>query len=177
MSIGVALLAALAAAAIARAAITVNATVTAGSTLSVSSLNSPSFSLTLTGDDQTSTYQTQLQVIDSRGLATGGGWNITLSATQFSDGSGHTIPTGANDQITTVTSGCHTATSTCTLPTNSVSNTNINMPSSATKILNAANATGLGRIDINVNSSILVPANTIAATYTRTLTVAIVAGP
>jgi hypothetical protein len=38
----------------------VSATVAAGSTLSVGSLNTPSFSLTLNGDDQTASYQVQL---------------------------------------------------------------------------------------------------------------------
>ena len=159
------------------ATVTVNATVTAGSTLSVASLNAPSFSLTLTGDDQTGTYQSQLQVVDARGLATGGGWNLTIGATQFSDGAGHTLPTTA-DTISSVTSACHSG-STCTLPTNSVSNTNLSIPTSpsTSKFLNAATATGLGRIDVNVNVNVAVPANTIAATYSSTLTVAVATGP
>jgi hypothetical protein len=159
------------------ATVTVNATVTAGSTLSVSSLNAPSLSLTLNGDDQTGTYQSQLQVIDSRGLATGGGWNLTIGASQFGDGAGHTLPASA-DTISTVTSACHSG-STCTLPTNSISNTNLAVPlsPSTAKFLNAATATGLGRIDVNVNVSVAVPANTIAATYSSTLTVAAATGP
>jgi hypothetical protein len=159
------------------ATVTVNATVTAGATLSVSSLNSPSFSLILNGDDQTGSYQSQLQVIDARGLATGGGWNLTVGATQFSDGAGHTLPSGA-DTISTVTSACHTG-STCTLPTNSVSNTNLAVPlsPSTSKFLNAATATGLGRTDVNVNVNVAVPANTIAATYSSTLTIAVATGP
>jgi hypothetical protein len=159
------------------ATVTVNATVTAGSTLSVSSLNAPSFSLTLNGDDQTASYQSQLQVIDARGLATGGGWNLTLGATQFSDGAGHTLPTSA-DTISAVSSACHSG-STCTPPTNSVSNTNLAVPltPSSSKFLNAATATGLGRVDINVNVNVAVPANTIAATYSSTLTIAVATGP
>ena len=170
-------LAALVAAVGASAAITVNATVATGSTLSVSSLNTPSFSLTLNGDDQTATYQAQLQVIDARGLATGGGWNLTIGSTQFSDGAGHTFPTTAST-ITSVTDACHTG-STCSLPTNSVSNTSLAVPISptTTKFLNAASASGLGRIDTDVNVSVAVPANTIAASYSSTLTVAIAAGP
>jgi hypothetical protein len=175
--VGAAVAALVAAAAASAATITVNATVTAGSTLSVTSLNAPSFSLTLNGDDQTGTYQSQLQVVDSRGLATGGGWNLTIGSTQFSDGAGHTLPSTA-DTISTVTSACHSG-STCTLPTNSVSNTNLAIPVSPTtsKFLNAATATGLGRIDVNVNVNVAVPANTIAATYSSTLTVAVVTGP
>jgi len=175
--VGTAAAAALAATAAEAATVTVNATVTTGSTLSVSSLNTPSFSLTLNGDDQTGTYQAQLQVVDARGLASGGGWNLTIGATQFSDGAGHTLPSNA-DTISTVTSACHTG-STCTLPTNSVSNTNLAVPvsPSTTKFLNAATATGLGRVDVNVNVNVAVPANAIAATYSSTLTVAVATGP
>ena len=174
-TIGLIAIATLGAAAVARAAgVTVNATVTGGAALSVSTLNTPSFPITLTGDDQTGTYQAQLQIVDARGLASGGGWNLQASATTFSDGSGHSL---GSSTITSVTSGCHTATSTCTLPTNTVSNTNLSMPSSATRILNAATATGLGRMDVNVNVSTSVPGNTIAGTYSTTLTFAIANGP
>ena len=175
--VGVALAALVAATAAPAATVTVNATITGGATLSVSSLNSPSFSLTLNGDDQTATYQSQLQVIDARGLGTGGGWNLTIGATQFGDGAGHTLPAGA-DTISSVTNACHTG-STCTLPTNGVSNTNLAVPlsPSTAKFLNAATATGLGRIDVNVNVNVAVPANTIAATYSSTLTIAAAAGP
>lgn len=173
-----ALLAALAAAATARAAgVGVSATVTGGSTLTVTALNSPSFPDTLNGDDQTATYQAQLQVVDARGLASGGGWNLTITSTQYSDGGGHTLPANAST-ITSVTTGCHTG-STCALPSNSASNTNVALPISptTTKILNTSSGSGLGRIDVGVNVSVGIPANTIAATYSSTLTVAIAAGP
>jgi hypothetical protein len=173
------LAAALVAAAVARGAgVTVSSTVAGGSTLTVAPLNSPSFAITLNGDDQTATYQAQLQVVDARGLAAGGGWNLTLTSTQFSDGSGHTLPTTAST-LTSVTTGCHTATSTCTLPSNTASNSGVAVPVSPTsaKILNAATGTGLGRIDVNANVSVAIPANTIAASYSSTLTVAIAAGP
>ncbi len=157
--------------------VTVNATVTAGSTLSVSSLNTPSFALTLNGDDQTGTYQAQLQVVDARGLATGGGWNLTIGATQFSDGAGHSLPSTA-DTIASVTAACHSG-STCALPTNGVSNTNLAVPlsPSTSKFLNAATGTGLGRVDVDANVNVNVPASTVAASYSSTLTVAVAAGP
>ncbi len=174
-------LAAVAALALAAAApaatVTVNGTVAAGSTLSVASLNTPSFSLTLNGDDQSAAYQAQLQVVDARGLATGGGWNLAIGGTQFSDGAGHTLPAPAST-ITSVTAGCHTG-STCQLPTNGVSNTGLAIPVSpaTSKFLNGASASGLGRIDVNVNVAVAVPANAIAGAYSSTLTVAIAAGP
>ena len=157
--------------------VTVSATVAGGSTLSVAALNTPSFNLTLNGDDQTATYQAQVQVVDARGLATGGGWNLTITSTQFHDSSTHTFPASAST-ISSVSAGCHSG-STCALPTNSVSNSNLAVPISPTtaKFLNAASGTGLGRIDVTANVGVAVPANTIAATYTSTLTVAIAAGP
>ena len=177
----VASLAALLAAAAARAAaVTASATVTAGATLSVAGNGSPSFSLTLNGDDQTTSYTLPIQVVDARGLAVGGGWNVTVTSTQFSNGAGRTLPAAAST-VTGVTAACHTG-STCTLPANSVSNTNLALPAgagppTAVKFYNAATATGLGRIDANATVSVTVPANTIAATYTSTITVAIAAGP
>ncbi len=170
----------LAAATAGAATVTVNATVTGGATLSVAGNGTPSFSLTLNGDDQTASYTLPVQVVDARGLAVGGGWNLTVTSTQFSDGAGHTFPATAS-KITGVTAACHTG-STCTLPTNSVSNSNLAVPAgagppTAVKFYNAATATGLGRVDANATVSVAIPANTIAATYTSTVTVAIAAGP
>ena len=160
--------------------VTVNATVSGGSTLSVAGTGTPAFNLTLTGDDQTTSYTLPMQIVDARGLASGGGWNVSITSTQFKDASTHTFPTSAST-ITSVVAACHTG-STCTLPTNNVANTNLAVPAGVTaptavKFLNAANVTGLGRIDVNATVSVAVPANTIAATYSSTITVAIAAGP
>ena len=178
IAVGIVAFAALVGASVAPAApVSVTATVATGSTLSVSSLNSPSFTVTLTGDDQTASYTSQLQVVDARGLASGGGWNLTVSAAQFSDGAGHTLPASAQTISSTTIVGCHTG-STCTTPTNSVNASSSTIASSpATKFFNAANATGLGRIDINLGVTVSVPANTIAANYSSTLTISAVAGP
>ena len=173
--------AALVAVAAAQAAtVTVNGTVSTGTTLSAAGNGTPAFSLTLNGDDQTASYTLPVQVVDARGLAVGGGWNLTVTSTQFSDGAGHTIPASAST-ITGVTSGCQSG-STCTLPTNNVSNSNLALPAgpgppTAVKYYNAANATGLGRINVNATVDVVVPANTIAATYSSTITVSTVAGP
>jgi hypothetical protein len=161
-------------------AVTVNGTVTAGTTLSVAASGTPSFNLTLNGTDQTTTYTLPVSVIDARGLSTGGGWNLTVTSTQFSDGAGHAFPANAST-ITTVTAGCGTN-STCTLPTNSVANTNLAVPAGATapaavKYVNAANATGLGTANVNATVAVAVPANVFAGTYSSTVTVSIVAGP
>jgi len=173
-----ALLAASVTAAAARAAgVTVNTVIAGGTTLTVAALNSPSFPDTLTGDDQVASYQAQLQVVDARGLASGGGWNLTITSTQYSDGAGHTLPADAST-VTSVATGCHSG-STCAVPGNNAANTNVALPISptSTKILNASSGSGLGRIDVAVNVNVGIPANTIAATYSSTITVAIAAGP
>jgi WxL domain surface cell wall-binding len=175
------LAAALLAVAAARAGtITVNATVTAGATLSVAGVGSPTFNLTLNGVDQTTTYTLPVIVVDSRGLAVGGGWNLTVTSTQFNDGSGHTFPTTAST-ITGVATACGTS-STCTLPTNGVSNSNLAVPAgvsapAAVKYIDAATATGLGTTNVNATVSVAVPSNVFAGVYTSTVTVSIVAGP
>jgi hypothetical protein len=176
------LLAALAVVAGAAAAtsITVNAPVNGGSTLSVAANGTPAFSLTLNGADQTASYTLPVSVVDARGLASGGGWNLTITSTTFADGSGHTFPTTAST-ITSVSTSCG-AGSTCTQPTNNVANSNLALPAAATapaavKFENAANATGLGTTNVNATVQVAVPANVFAGTYSSTVTVAAVAGP
>lgn len=180
-SILVALLCAALGATAASAAVTVSATVAAGTTLSVNGTGSPTFSLTLNGVDQTTSYTLPLSVVDARGLATGGGWNLTITSTQFNDGSGHTFPATASTITGTGTPSCGTG-STCTVPTNSVSNSSIAVPAGASppaavKFFNAANATGLGTINVSATVSVVVPSNVFAGTYSSTVTVAAVAGP
>jgi len=63
-----------------------------------------------------------------------------------------------------------------------VSNSNLALPAGASpptavKWFNAANATGLGTVNINATVSVAVPANVFAATYSSTVTLAAVAGP
>jgi len=178
------ILAALAAVASARAAttgsVTVNATVNGGATLSVAPNGTPTFALTLNGVDQTTTYTLPVSVVDARGLAAGGGWNLTVTSTTFGDGSGHTFPSSAST-ITGVSTTCGTG-STCTVPTNSVANTSLALPAGSTapaavKFVNAANATGLGTTSVNATVSVAVPANAFAGTYSSTVTVALAAGP
>ena len=172
--------AALAAAVAARAAtVAVSATVSAGTTLSVTQNGTPSLPVTLNGDDQTPTYTLPVQVVDARGLATGGGWNLTVTSTQFSDGAGHTFPTTAST-ITAASSAC-ASTSTCVQPTNGVAYT-VAVPAAATapaavKYFNAASPTGRGRINVDATVQVAVPANVFAGSYSSTVTVSIVAGP
>ena len=160
------------------AAVAVSGVVTGGAALSVAGNGTPSFSLTLNGTDQTVTYTLPVEAIDPRG--TGTGWNLTVTSTQFSDGSGHTFPTSAST-ITGTTNGCGPS-STCTAATNAVANSNLGLPAAAVapaavKFFNATAATGLGKIDVNATVSVLVPANVFAGTYNSTVTVSVVSGP
>lgn len=164
----------------AAAAITVQGTVTAGSTLTATGVGSPTFNLTLNGVDQTTSYALPVSVVDARGMATGGGWNLTITSTTFNDGSGHTFPTTAST-ITAVGTVCG-ASSTCLAPTNAVANTNLAVPAAAVpptavKWENAATATGLGTNTVTATVQVAVPANVFAGVYSSTVTVAIVAGP
>lgn len=178
--IGVIAATALALGTVARAAtVSVSATVNGGGTLTVNGNGSPSFALTLNGDDQTKTYTLPVEVVDARGLASGAGWNLTVTSTTFNDGSGHTFPAAAST-ITVVSPSC-AATSTCNLPTNAIGYP-LALPSgavapAAVKYFNAASPTGRGRIDVDATVSVAVPANTIAGTYSSTVTVSIVTGP
>jgi hypothetical protein len=163
-------------------AITVTGAVTAGAILTGTTTNAPSFSLTLNGVDQTPTYPINISVVDARGIASGspGGWNLTITSTTFSDGSGHTFPTNAST-ITGVISGCG-ANSTCTPPANNIANTNLAVPAAATapapvKFENAASGSGLGTNTITATVQVAVPSNVFAGTYSSTVTVATAATP
>lgn len=165
------------------AAITVSGTIAAGTTLTATSVGNPTFNLTLNGLDQTATYTLGVNVVDARGIATGGangGWNLTVTSTQFNDGAGHTFPATAST-MTAMATPCG-AGSTCTAPTNNVTNTSLTIPAAtvaptAVKYENAASGTGLGTITVNPTVQVAVPANVFAGTYTSTVTVAIVQGP
>ncbi|HEV7641544.1 MAG TPA: WxL domain-containing protein [Gaiellaceae bacterium] len=170
-----------AAVAVPASAIVANGTVTgAPALLTASGVGSPTFGLTLNGLDQTTSYALPVSVVDARGLAAGGGWNLTITSTQFNDGAGHTFPTAAS-MMTGVVPTCG-AGSTCTFPTNVVANTTLTIPAAAVapaavKYESAATATGLGTNTITATIQVTVPANVFAGTYTSTVTVAITAGP
>ena len=158
------------AAAATAASITATATLTGAGALSLNVPATASLSATLTGLDQTVNYSPVLGLVDARG--TGAGWNLTMSATTFSDGLGHTLAAGA---ITGATSACHTG-STCTAPTSSVTYP-ITLSTTASKVFNAAANTGLGQVDVTPTVQVSVPGSAFAGVYTSTVTVAAVSGP
>jgi hypothetical protein len=168
--IGTALVALAAATAALAANLTTTATVTGASGLSLSVPATASISDTLDGTDQTVTYSPSLNLVDARG--SGAGWNLTMSATTFSDGSGHTLAAGS---VASVSGSCH-AGSSCTAPTNSVS-VPVTLSTTAAKFFNSAANTGLGKVDVSPTINVSIPGNAYAGTYTSTVTVAAVSGP
>jgi hypothetical protein len=152
---------------------TMTATATVAGTAGIS-LNlpaGPSFSSTLDGTDQTVSYSPMLGVVDARG--SGAGWNVQISATTFSDGSGHSLAAG---QVSSVASACK-AGSTCTLPTSSGITYPLTISGTAAKFFSAALNTGLGKVDVTPTIDIVIPGNAYAGTYTSTVTLAATTGP
>lgn len=145
--------------------------------LTVSTSASPTFSITLNGQDRTGTYTLPLDLIDSTG--SGAGWNLTITSTQFATGApSETLPASASS-ITGVTSVCTVGP--CTTPTNSITYP-VGVPAGATppsalKFFDAAVGTGAGEFTVTPTVSVSVPANSYAGTYTSTLTASVISGP
>ena len=137
--------------------------------------------VTLNGADQTTSYALPLAVIDARG--NGGGWNLTITSTQFTTGGANpqTLPTSASTIAAAPAVSC-TAGSTCTAPVNSVSYSPLVVPAGATapnavKFFSAAAGSGLGSFTITPTISVLIPANAYAGSYSSSVSVAVVSGP
>jgi len=168
--IGIAAVALVASTAAFAGTLTATATVAGTAGISLNLPAGPSLSDTLDGTDQTVAYAPLLGVVDARG--SGAGWNLTIAATTFSDGSGHTLAPGT---VASVSAVCH-AGSTCTGATNSVTYP-ITVGSTAAKFFNAAANTGLGKVDVTPTIDVAIPGNAYAGTYTSTVTLASVSGP
>jgi hypothetical protein len=159
-----------------------------GGTLQVAAPASLTWAATMDGTDMhvvdavagDQTYS----VTDATG--SGLGWNITASATQFTDGSSHTLPVTAltTNGSTTVfnstsapTAAC--AQTGCVVPTASATPTYpVTVGTSAAKIYSAAAGTGMGSIALShVGWWLEIAPNTIAGTYTSKITLAAVSAP
>ena len=149
-----------------------------GGSLSLTTTAAPSFSATLDGTDQNKAYTLPSTVSDARG--NGAGWNLTITSTQFSTGSGgSTLATNAST-ITGVANSCASG-STCTNPTNAVAYP-VGVPAGATaptavKYFNAATGTGRGTFANTPSMNVFLPANADAGSYSSTLTISVVSGP
>jgi hypothetical protein len=159
------------AAAATAATLTATAVISGAAGLSLNLPSSPSMSATLDGTDQTVSYSPALGLVDARG--TGAGWNLTIAATTFGDGAGHTLAPGT---VTGVAQACH-AGGTCTLGTSSGITYPLTVSSTAAKFFNAAANTGLGKVDVTPTVSVAVPGNSFAGTYTSTVTLVTASGP
>ena len=151
--------------------LTATATVTGTAGISLNLPSSPSVSSTLDGTDQTASYSPVLGVVDARG--TGAGWNLTISATDFSDGAGHTLLPGT---VTAAAQACHSGSS-CSAATSSGISYPLTITGTAAKLFNAAANTGLGKVDVTPTIQVAIPGNAYAGTYTSTVTLAAATGP
>jgi len=169
--LGLAALALVASSAALAATLTTTATISGTAGISLNLPANPSITDTLDGTDQTATYAPILGVVDARG--SGAGWNLTVSATNFIDGAGHTLAPGT---ITGVAQACK-AGSSCTVATSSGITYPLTVNGTPAKFFNAALNTGLGKIDVTPTIDIAVPGNAYAGTYTSTVTLAAATGP
>jgi hypothetical protein len=169
--IGIAALALVASSVAVAATLTATANVSGTAGISLNLPANPSINNTLDGTDQTATYAPVLGVVDARG--SGSGWNLTVSATNFSDGAGHTLAPGT---ITGAAQVCR-AGSSCTAATSAGITYPLTVGAVASKFFNAALNTGLGKIDVTPTFSVSIPGNAYAGTYTSTVTLAATTGP
>jgi hypothetical protein len=149
-----------------------------GSTLSLSTAASPSFSANLDSGDSTPTYTIPMTIQDTRG--TGSGWNLTVTSTTFTTGGGspNLLSTSASS-LTGVTSSCLTGT--CTNPVNGQAYP-VTVPAAGTapaavKFFTTTVNNGMGKFTITPTIGVTVPQNSFAGSYTSTVTVAVVTGP
>lgn len=149
-------------------ALGVTGTITGTAGIALNPGSAPSFTDTLSGADQTVTYQPGLTVTDARG--TGAGWHLTVSATNLTDGT-HSL----SQSVSAVSQACSSG-STCTLPTNSVT-LPVAIGTSGSSFYSAASGAGLGQVAVNPTVSVAIPGNSYAGSYSSTVTFAAVAGP
>jgi hypothetical protein len=159
------------AAAATAATLTATAVISGTAGLSLNLPANPSMSATLDGTDTSVSYSPVLGLVDARG--TGAGWNLTIAATTFSDGFGHTLAAGT---VTGAAQACH-AGGTCTAATSSGITYPLTVSGTAAKFFNASVNTGLGKVDVTPTVSVAVPGNTFAGTYTSTVTLVTATGP
>ena len=150
--------------------LTTTATLTGTAGISLGLPSNPTLTNTIDGTDQTVSYSPVLNLVDARG--NGAGWNVTISATAFSDGATHSLAAGT---LTAASQACKAGVS-CTLATNAITPP-LTLSTTAAKFFNAALNTGLGKIDITPTIQVAIPGNSYAGTYTSTITLAAVSGP
>ncbi|HEX4680570.1 MAG TPA: WxL domain-containing protein [Gaiellaceae bacterium] len=146
------------------------ATISGAAGMSMSLPSSPSMTDTLDGTDHVVSWSALLGIVDARG--TGAGWNLTVSATTFSDGASHTLPPGA---VAIVNSTCAGG-SACTGATNSITYP-ITLSGTPAKFFNASGDSGMGEVNVTPSVDVAIPGNAYAGIYTSTVTLGAVSGP
>ena len=149
-----------------------------GGSLSLSTDATPSFEATLNGADQIETYSIPSVLSDTSG--SGAGWNTTFTSTQFTSAAGSRTLASSASTMTSLVNTCAPGAE-CTDETNAVV-LPVNVPAGVTaptavKYHNATANTGLGVFDHTPTTSVALPADTFAGSYTSTVTLASVAGP
>lgn len=132
---------------------------------------------TLNGTDQVASQTQLLDISDARG--TGAGWNVTATSTAFNNGS-VSLSNGATTITTAPAVACDPSIA-CVTPTNAITYP-YTLPAAATaptatKMYNAAAATGTGALTVTPTWRLAVPATAAVGTYTSTWTLSLVSGP
>lgn len=141
--------------------------------------------VTLNGDDASSQYSLPIGVTDARG--NGAGWNLTIATTAFQNVTNNVTTTANITSSITAEPvvACTSNHNNCTPPTDSVvynppppgTPLVLTLNSSAQKFYGATANTGLGKFSVTPTVNLAIPANTLALTYSATVTVAINTGP
>jgi hypothetical protein len=135
---------------------------------------------TLTGLAQVITATQGIDVGDATG--SGAGWNLTATSTTFAAG-GHTLPTTATTITSTPTVACDAGATGCTTATTTgLVSYPYSLPAAgtaptATRMFNAAAASGMGNQTVTPTWNLAVPPSTYAGTYTSTWTVSLISAP
>jgi hypothetical protein len=162
---------------------TATVTITGGS-LSVTAADITFSGVTLDGSDQTTTSASganNWSASDARG--TGVGWNLTIVATDFSDGGTRSLDISSADQEFKIqlldTNVAVTAGNTEPVSQVAALTAIPESPAAALKFLSAAVDTGMGSYTLNPNFELEIPAETYVGTgtYTSTVTITAVSGP
>ena len=157
---------------------TASAAITAGSLGFVSTPSTVSFSDTLNGTNQSVSASQAFDVGDATG--SGAGWNITATSTTFTATGGKTLPATAVTVASAPTVSCD-GSNTCSTATNAITYPYVLPAAStaptATKLWNAAAASGMGNQTVSSTFTLAIPANTYAGSYSSTWTYSLVSAP